>query len=147
MNYKKFLTSEEKDFKGRSLEEIWNFSDQEIESIHDFIQIIFPLNEPSQSVFHGHYLDSDKILQKVKQNTQAKENIIKSSKWFLSFLKRNSYWNRKYDHNHLRITRIIKSLRLLVSDNEASRFYVSVIELIENNNHINKETLEFWKNA
>ncbi len=147
MNYEKFLTNEEKDFKGRFLEEIWNFSDQEIESTHDFIQIVFPLNKASRSVFHGHYLDSANLIKNIKQNTKIKENIIKSSEWFLSFLKRNNYWNRKHNHNHLRITRVIESLRLLVSDKEANKFYQSVLELVESNNVINKITLDFWKNS
>ena len=57
MKYEELLDHKAKDFKGRSLEEIWNFSDLAIGSIHDFVQIIFPSNQPSQSVFHGHYLD------------------------------------------------------------------------------------------
>ena len=62
------------------------------------------------------------------------------------FLKRNHQWKNRYDHNQLRITRIIKSLRLLVSDNEADRFYKSILELL-GNAKVNNTTLEFWKNA
>ena len=51
MNYERFLTAQEGDFKGRTLEDIWSFSDAEIEYIHDFIQIIFPLDKPSQAAF------------------------------------------------------------------------------------------------
>ena len=146
MNYENFLNHQEKDFKGRTLNDIWKFSDQEIENNHDFIQIIFPLNKPSQSVSHGHYLHNEEEINKIKQNENIQKNIIKSSLWFLSFLKRNHQWKNKYDHNQLRITRIIKSLRLLVSDNEADRFYKSILELL-GNAKVNNTTLEFWKNA
>ena len=147
MIYEEFLTLRGKDFKGRSLEDIWSFSDEEIENYHDFIQVVFPLNKPSQAVSHGYYLDSGELVQQIRINKQAANNIIKSSQWFISFLKRNMYWNTHSDHNQWRITRVIECLRLLVSDEEADNFYISVLELIKDNNQVNKRTLGFWKNA
>lgn len=147
MIYEEFLTLRGKDFKGRSLEDIWSFSDEEIENYHDFIQVVFPLNKPSQAVSHGYYLDSGELVQQIRNNKQATNNIIKSSHWFISFLKRNMYWNTHSDHNQWRITRVIECLRLLVSDEEADNFYISVLELIKDNNQVNKRTLGFWKNA
>ena len=100
----------------------------------DFVQ---NLDKPSQSTFHGHYLDSKDTINKIKEI--AKENILKSSKWYFSFLKRNIWlWNRKYDHNQLRITRVIECLRLLVSDDEANKFYEDVFEIIKDDNKINE---------
>ncbi len=147
MFYKDFLTLNGKDFKGRTLENIWSFSDKEIEEIHDFIQIVFPLNKPSQSAFHGYYLDNQDLVNEIKNNKKAITNIIKSSEWFFSFLKRNTYWNAPYDHNQLRITRVIECLRLLVSDEAADNFHKNVLELIQNNNRVSARTLNFWKNA
>ena len=146
MNFKKFLLGKEEDFKGRTIEDIWSFSDIQIEKNHDFIQLIFPLNKRSQNVFHGYYLDNEELINDLKENKQIRENIMKSSSWFLSFLKRNHHWKSRYDHNQLRITRVIECLRLLVGDDEADNFYKSVLELCPNNN-INTTTLEFWKNA
>jgi len=145
--YEDFLTLKGKDFKGRTLENIWSFTDKEIEQYHDFIQIVFPLNKPSQSAFHGYYLDNQDLVNEIKNNKKATTNIIKSSEWFLSFLKRNTYWNAPYDHNQLRITRVIECLRLLVSDEAADNFYKNVLELIQNNNRVSVRTLNFWKNA
>ena len=146
MIFEDFLTLKGKDFKGRTLEDIWSFSDKEIEENHDFIQIVFPLNKHSQSVFHGYYLDSDQLVDELKENSQIRENILKSSKWFLSFLTRNDHWTSRYDHNQLRITRVIECLRLLVGNDEADNFYKSVLELCKEKK-INKTTLDFWKNA
>ena len=147
MDFKKFLICEEVDFLGRNLQDIWDFSDEEIEQTHDFVQLVFPTNKPSRAVSHGFYLDSETLVEQIKNNPEAKKNIIKSAKWFLSFLARNTYWNQKYNHNQLRITRVIESLRLLVSNEDADNFYQSVLKLIEENNKVNEDTLFFWKNA
>ena len=148
MDYLDFLSNGGVDFKGRTLEMIWSFTDEQIESIHDFVQIIFPLDKPSESTFHGYYLSSQEIINKIKDNQTAKENILKSSKWYFSFLKRNIWlWNRKYDHNQLRITRVIECLRLLVSEQEADKFYENVLKIIEDDNRINETSLNFWNKA
>ena len=90
MNFEDFLTHKGKDFKGRNLKDIWSFSDMEIETNHDFIQIVFPLNKPSQSSFHGFYLHRQDLIDQIKNNKEATDNIIKSSQWFISFLKRKA---------------------------------------------------------
>ena len=149
MNFENFLTNSEPDFKNRFLNDIWNFSDEDIEHTHDFIQLLFPLNEKSESVFHGYYLNTESAIFNIKSNDLAKSNIVKSSKWFLSFLERNSHWRRRHDHNYLRITRIIKSLRLLVSDEEADIFYKLFTELLDDGlkKKINPLTFFYWENA
>ncbi|EJP72259.1 MAG: opioid growth factor receptor [SAR86 cluster bacterium SAR86A] len=149
MNFENFLTNIEPDYKNRFLNDIWNFTDEDIEHTHDFIQLLFPLNEQSESVFHGYCLNTKSSIINIKSNDLAKSNIVTSSKWFLSFLERNTHWRRKHDHNYLRITRIIKSLRLLVSDEEANKFYESFIELIDESlrSKINLTTLSYWENA
>ncbi len=149
MNIENFLSNKEPDFKNRFLQDIWNYSDEEIEHTHDFIQLLFPLNEESSAVSNAKYLDSRKVIQDIKSNKSAKENIVKSSQWFLSFLERNSHWKRKHDHNYYRISRIIKSLRLLVSDEDADMFYKSFMLLIDEQHKakINSITLNYWENA
>ena len=148
MDFLNFLSKEGKDFKGRTLESIWSFSDEDIERTHDFIQILFPLNKPSESAFHGYYLDSEDLIEQIRSNTIARENILKSSNWYLSFLTRNVWlWNRNYDHNQLRITRVIECLRLLISEDEADKFYNDVLKIIKDNNKVNQTSLNFWKNA
>ena len=149
MNFENFLTNIEPDFKNRFLNDIWNFTDEDIEHTHDFIQLLFPLNEQSESVFHGYYLNTKSSIINIKSNDLAKSNIVRSSKWFLSFLERNTHWRRRHDHNYLRITRIIKSLRLLVSDEEANKFYKLFMQQIDESlkSKINLTTLSYWENA
>ncbi len=39
------------------------------------------------SINNKHYLDTDDLVKSLKDDGHVKENIIKSSEWFLSFLK------------------------------------------------------------
>ena len=111
-----FLKNEETDFKGRSLTDIWAYSDSQIEANHDFIQLLFPLNKPSKHSFHGVYLNDDAQVIEIKNNKAIQVNILTSANWFLMFLDRVDQWRVGYNHNQLRITRIIECLRLLINN-------------------------------
>ena len=78
----------------------------------------------------------------------AHQNLVKSTSWFLGFLERNDRWIAKYDHNHLRITRVIKSLRLLASDETADEFRDKVIALAGDNlNLIDQKARDYWASS
>lgn len=147
MNFEKFLINKIPDFKGRMLEDIWQYSDEQIENEHDFIQIIFPTNYESKSSFHGYFLKSKGEITTLKENKRVIQNLKKSADWFFQFLSRNDHWIKKYDHNHLRVTRIIECLRLLVSDQEADIFFSKVLSIIKDEDSIGERTLKFWKDA
>ena len=142
-----FLSGEQPDIYSRYLEDIWKMSDEDIESVHNFIQWTFPLNERSGAVPNSPILTQQEIID-IKKSEIAKQNIKKSADWFVDFLTRNSYWICQSNHNHLRMTRVIKSLRLIHSNEEAENFKNSVMNLIKGNeNKINPISLEFWKNS
>ena len=142
-----FLKNEETDFKGRSLTDIWAYSDSQIEANHDFIQLLFPLNKPSKHSFHGVYLNDDAQVIEIKNNKAIQVNILTSANWFLMFLDRVDQWRVGYNHNQLRITRIIECLRLLIGYNEAYKFYENVLSILGSDNKINKKTIKFWAEA
>lgn len=139
-----FLIGDAPDFRGRKLSDIWEFGDAQIEETHDFIQLLFPLNEPSRSSFHNIYL-SDEAAIEIRANQVIQSNLLSSMNWFLKFLDRNRMWCGGYNHNQLRITRVIKSVRLLVSDEAADYFKNEVISMAGSN--INQEALRFWRAA
>lgn len=141
-----FLSSDDEDFKGRRLSDIWSMSDQEIETTHDFIQIVFPLDEPSKSSFHGFYLGSEDI-EAAKSNAAVREALIKSSEWFLGFLSRSLVWRSGYNHNQLRITRVIKCLRLLTTDKQANDWRSKVFQLVEDRSSLSQTCLRYWEEA
>ena len=147
MDLYKFLKNEEKDFQGRSLTDIWNLSDIEIDECHDFIQLIFPLDKPSEAIDNNIYIKTQNDYLKITNDQIVRDNIIKSKNWFVNFLKRNNAWKSYSDHNHLRITRIIECLRLLISDQEADLFYSKIISMAGLNNDINSVTLDYWSKA
>ena len=147
MDLYKFLKNKEKDFQGRFLSDIWNFSDDEIENNHDFIQILFPLDKPSEAVDHNIYLKDVNEFLKIKSDEIIKKNIIKSKEWFIKFLKRNDQWKLYSDHNQLRITRIIECLRLLISDEEAESFHSLILSKVGKETEINEITLDYWSKA
>ena len=59
----RFFSGEGTDSRGRPLGQILNWSDDELERTHDFIQWLFPLVEPSGFNVHAPVLD-DRTIQK-----------------------------------------------------------------------------------
>ena len=142
-----FLGGVGPDIHGRLLKDIWAFSDAEIERTHNFIQWLFPLAEASLSVPGSPTLTSHEIAV-LRLSIAAKTSVVRSADWYSAFLGRNSHWKAKYDHNHLRITRAIKALRLLVSDNEANRFRDDVFALLGDDfAMIDEKAQSFWNAA
>lgn len=61
------------------------------------------------------------------------------------FARYQQNWNTRFDHNHLRITRIIRSLRVLGLENEALAFY-HALENVESI-RVSDKSREFWRRA
>ncbi len=126
---------------------LWRQTDDDAENIHDYIQWMFPLDEPSQAVNGAPVLD-DFDIDEIRESQLATENLEESARWFLGFLERNDHWITEYDHNHLRITRAIKSLRLLASDLVANAFRSKVIELAGDNlSLVDQKARDFWASS
>ena len=147
MDIYKFLKGLESDDKGRFIHQIWNFSDIEIERTHDFIQRLFPLNEPSALSLNKFYIKDPALIERIRIDPTITKNLIASKNFFLGFLSRNDQWQRHHNHNQLRITRIIKSLMLFVSRDEAESFFQDVISLIQSNASISTKAYEHWSQA
>jgi hypothetical protein len=66
----------------------------------------------------------------------------------LQFYRDTRWWLASHDHNHLRITRIIHSLRLLVGPEAAQRFHKAVLVRHEAAGApVNARSLRFWAEA
>lgn len=147
MDIYKFLKGLESDDKGRLIHQIWEFSDIEIERTHDFIQRLFPLNKPSAMSLNKFYIKDPALIERIRIDPTIANNLIASKHFFLGFLSRNDQWQRHHNHNQLRITRVIKSLLLLVSRDEAESFHRDVISLIHSNSIIPTKAYEHWSHA
>ena len=147
MNFKTFLLNESCDHKGRMLSDIYKFSDKEIEATHDFIQIVFPLAEPSFWSSNKYFIESQKQIDSLSKNKNVKEAILQSASWYISFLKRNNHWKNVNDHNLKRITRMIKSVRLIVGDIEADNIKKEIISIKNIEKLVSQKSIKYWENA
>jgi hypothetical protein len=142
-----FLNGHETTRSGWLLSHVWKFNDTQIENTHTFIQWVFPTDEPSRSTPGSPVLDEEQILE-IQNSETAKTNLKKSAEWYFDFLRRNSFWRKPYDHNHLRITRILKSLRLLCGDGEADYHKQQFWQLLGSDiSRIPSKTIEYWEDA
>jgi hypothetical protein len=142
-----FLEGKTPDYRGRTFAMLLQQSDHQAETTHDYIQWLFPLDEPSRSV-NGVPVLNELDIEEIRQSSLAQANLAKSTSWFLGFLERNDHWVTKYNHNHLRITRLIKSLRLLASDEAADEFRDKVLVLAGDNlNLVDRKARGFWVNV
>ena len=139
-----FLEGKIKDYEGRYLNDIWSFDDNKIENIHNFIQWVFPLDQLSKYVSSAPVLIDEEILE-IQQSLKAKENLIHSKHWFHGFMNRTSQWELEKNHNHARISRMIKSLKLLHSEDAAKECLEEVLHLAESRSFNTEIVIYNWK--
>lgn len=142
-----FLTNDKRNTNGWYLAEFWKLNDAQIENTHTFIQWVFPTNEESKASPGSPVLDQHEILA-IRDSERARQNLVKSADWYLNFLRRNSFWRKPYDHNHLRITRMLKSLRLLCGEDDADYYKEQFWQILgADMTVIPSKTIEYWENA
>ena len=154
---------------GRLLRDIHAWPDERLESTHDYIQWLFPLMERSAFNAHAPVLDEEAIAE-FRGRAELRENLRRSFVRMLafygftvqarplrlvraaSFAERARVWLSWKNHNHLRITRILKSLTVLGLEEEAEAFLAALEELHANlmalrEPLISPETMKFWREA
>jgi hypothetical protein len=142
-----FLTGEGHDHRGRSLEDVLAFEDSMLEQNHDYIQWLFPLPEASRFNFDAPVLTAD-VLAELAANPVAKDNLRRARDRMLAFYRANDYWLTGFDHNHLRITRIIRCLALILGGADAQAFHHEIRALVTRaGDPVNAESLRYWRAA
>lgn len=140
-----FLAGVGTDSVGRTINQLLEANDEFWERTHDFIQWLFPLTEASRSVRNAPAITQDEIKQ-IRESETAQINIQRSVLRYKEFLSGRTERRTGYDHNHLRISRVIKSLRLLVSDEAANAFKHWVAgELGDQIDTIHSESRKHWR--
>lgn len=140
-----FLAGNGVDAAGRSFHDIVAFDDAALERRHDFIQWLFPLDEPSRAVTGSPVLDRDAICI-LRDSAVARERLRQAAARMLQFYRGTPAWRKTFDHNHLRITRIIQSLRLLCGDRDADAFRDEILALA-GDAPIDAQARAFWDRA
>jgi hypothetical protein len=125
-----FLEGEGTDASGRTVFHVLAMNDVTLERTHDFIQWLFPLPEPSRAVPDSPVLTPDEI-QAIRTSELAPIALAGATDRMTAFYGATHDWLMPNDHNHLRITRIIRSLRLLVGDAEADAFRARILARVE----------------
>lgn len=142
-----FLTGAGRDHRSRTLAEILAFTDAALESHHDYIQWLFPLQEPSRAVPTAPVLTAAEA-QAIRTDPKAQAGLQTALARMTRFYEQNDHWLVPFDHNHLRITRILTALHSLQATAAAKTFY----ELVKQRNEhagrpINSTSLLYWKQA
>lgn len=155
-----------RDDRGRSLEDILRFDDDRIEQVHDFIQWLFPLSERSGANPSAPILDEATIAS-FRARPELRANLRRSLDRMLKFygltwagariVKQPSFpersgWLRAGDHNHLRLTRILRSLHVLGEPQAAKALFATLAVIFHDERNagrdlISERTFSFWKNA
>lgn len=138
--------------RNMTLDQVLNLSNTQFEASHDIIQWLFPLHEKSYHSLNSPVLSQDDI-DKLSNSNLAQSNMRRNLIRFQKFLginefndiKRQNAWAFKGNHNLLRITRAIRSLRLFNLTTEAHQLYNDVIGVIANKDIPN--TAKYWEDA
>jgi hypothetical protein len=138
------------DSEGRNIHDILAWDDSELEAVHDYIQWLFPLPEPSRFNPNAPLLtESDIASAKGDEHIQA--NLRAAFERMLLFYgltqdtaEKPKPWLRAGDHNHLRLTRILRSLCLLGLRDEARQLYDALDVFAAS---IPERTRQFWRAA
>jgi Opioid growth factor receptor (OGFr) conserved region len=159
------------DDRGRFFGEILEWSDEELESVHDYVQWLFPLTEPSAFNPRAPLL-CDAAIREFRRSAELRCNVLASFERMVrfygfelaaaeedcvvrraaNFSERARVWLAPMNHNHRRITRIIKCLRLVGLDDHAQAFFDALAAIHESERRrprpaIAAETFRFWREA
>ena len=142
-----FLTGAGTDGAGREIFDVIAMDDAALEQEHDFIQWLFPLRERSGANPNAPVL-TDGDIEVIRESLSAQAALAAATDRLAIFYFRNGHWLTASDHNHLRITRIIKSLRLLRGDELADAFRTLILARVEEaGSPVGRPTLGFWSRA
>jgi len=161
-----FYSGRAPDHAGRFLNQIQRWPDERLESVHDFIQWLFPLPEPSPVNPLAPALDRQTVAafaERPELRESLRGSFLRMLRFYglklepgeppsvtraANFSERAAVWLRPGNHNHLRITRILRSLTLLGLKREAAAF-LECLEAIytEDPRRISSVSLGYWRAA
>ncbi|MGE0669389.1 MAG: opioid growth factor receptor-related protein [Parachlamydiales bacterium] len=154
------------DNHGRNLTQIWNWDDNQLEAVHNYIQWLFPNARPSGPNPTAPLIN-DEMVQAFASDPVLRNNLHGSFLRMLRFYglqldettmqitrapnaaARQAVWLTPGNHNHLRITRILFCLNALGLQRDAQAFIQILNDLSQNEgrNAIDATTLQYWRNA
>ena len=152
-----------RDAHGRSLEDMLKYDHVALEEHHDFIQFLFPSDQPSQ--FQDAPLVTAKTRREFAADAAMRANLGRSLDVMLNFYGlwydhgtgrvergdnfavRAKNWLAVPNHNFLRVTRILRSLALLGLPDRAAALLACLEELYRDRAAIIGDAVRYWRNA
>ncbi len=152
---------------GRFHEDVLRFDDEKLEYVHDFIQWLFPLPERSGAQPSAPILD-DAAIDAFRARPELRSALRRSLDRMLSFYgftwrgdqivrgpsfpERSANWLHAGNHNHLRLTRMLRALTLLGERPAARGLFDALAVIYEEqrrmgSKRISERSFIFWKNA
>jgi hypothetical protein len=165
-----FYSGAQPDHRGRYLNEIQGSPDAQLESVHDYIQWLFPLPERSGFNVAAPVLTHESI-HAFRTRPELQEKLRASFLRMMNFYgfearlgervmvtrapnfaAKAAGWLSPGDHNHLRITRILRCLTVLGLEAAAMAFFDCLCEIYEDEQNkplpaISDKTMRYWKEA
>jgi hypothetical protein len=161
-----FYAGRETDARGRTIDEIWSMSLDELESTHDFIQWLFPLRERSAVEPRAPILTAATIA--AFDTPSMRVRLVRSAEMMAVFYgfqmrresgvwrvglapdaaERQRVWLSRGNHNFLRLTRIMKSLATL-GLRELSIAWLDALREVysQHRDVVGARTWQFWEAA
>ena len=132
---------------GRTFEHVLAMDDIALESGHDWVQWMFPLPEPSKAQPSSPVMTEADITV-FRTDPVVRANVDRALTRWMKFMERNTHWCRERDHNHLRITRIIRFLTLIGNEDDAEQVYHTACGMmIHKGDGLPETTKGFWSEA
>jgi hypothetical protein len=162
-----FYLGETPDHRGRILDDLHTQTLEGLERNHDYIQWLFPLPERSSANPDAPLLSASDI-REFAEREELRSNLLRSLIVMLQFYGmelvqtpagpeihrsdtfhlRSKVWLTPFNHNFLRLSRILRSLTLLSCKEYADALFRCLEEIYrENPAIIGQDTFRYWKTA
>lgn len=145
---------------------VYEWDNQKWEDTHDFIQWLFPLDEPSKYNADAPILNESELAT-FQSSQMLRHRLILAYERFLSTLglrfrytedeglevfktrdfdKYEHLWKTP-NHNWLRVTRVMKTLNLVGLSEHSTALYYTLKQMSDDGYNIPEETLGYWFHA
>ncbi|WP_460449338.1 opioid growth factor receptor-related protein [Alsobacter sp. SYSU BS001988] len=142
-----FLSGSGRDARGRTVADVLAMGPAGLEASHDYIQWLFPLPTASMAQPSSPVLDAAQIAA-IRADEAALSHLRAGAALMRRFYETQDHWLTGYDHNHLRITRIVSSLRLLAGEDDARAFLAAVeARCRAAGDPVNPRSRRYWADA
>lgn len=161
MKIETFFRDEEVDYKGRLLSDLLNLSDFWLENNHDVIQLMFPIKQGTKFNRFAPVVQQSDIWDFMEERDLREIHRVCLDRWLtffglrreiatLSPLKCEGFgpkdyaWLKPRDHNHKRITRILKSLYILGQPELAKSMSSEFTRIASMYGEVEDKTIKHW---